>query len=196
MRLHVVTTQLPSYYEDSRRQRTISGAKQKKIVAEKTGGSYIIRSQTFVSAIKVSGMPDLERKIQVNMRIWPHEREALAKAAAESRTTFNGFVSGLVMSAFESRGLLNARGVLDDAVHALTPLVAEAHSLNMSGDYRRAVGKMLTLMRLLAGPDGPIIGRDRETVLGVIDEIETHERVLEIEANRRFRSMKTGGGAQ
>lgn len=133
------------------------------------------------------------RKVQVNLRVWPEEREALVKTASASGTTFNGYVTGLIFSAKEQAVLLTAEQVLGDAVRKFEPLVEEAHALSVSGDYRRAVGKLLLLM-------GPLMaqlpGREREAIDDVAREIEGCERVLEAEAAMRFRSLRTGGRAK
>ena len=73
------------------------------------------------------------------------------------------------------------------------PLVEEAHALSVSGDYLRAVGKLLLLLRPLMDQ---LPGREREAIDDVMREIEGCDRVLEAEAGMRIRSLRTGGRAK
>jgi predicted HicB family RNase H-like nuclease len=136
------------------------------------------------------------RKVQLNLRVWPEERNALVEEARAQGYTLNGWATGLMLNAREQRMLLNARQVLDDAVRKFEPLVEEAHALSVSGDYRRAVGKLLLLLRPLMDQ---LPGREREAIDDVTREIEGCDRVLEAEAAMRVRSLRTGeqatGGA-
>jgi hypothetical protein len=136
------------------------------------------------------------RKVQLNLRVWPEERDALVEEARNQGYTLNGWATGLMLNAREQRTLLNARQVLDDAVRKFEPLVEEAHALSVSGDYRRAVGKLLLLLRPLMDQ---LPGREREAIDDVTREIEGCDRVLEAEAAMRVRSLRTGeqatGGA-
>ena len=136
-------------------------------------------------------MPLPSSKVQINLRVSPEERDALTAEAKARRTTFNGYVTWLIFSAKEQARLLDARQVLSDAVGTLEPLLANAHDLEMSGSYRRAVGKLLLLLRPLMDQ---LPGREREAIDDVIREIEGCERVLEIVAASRFRSLRTTEG--
>jgi hypothetical protein len=130
------------------------------------------------------------RKVQVNLRVWPEERDALVAEARARGYTLNGWATGLILNAREQATLLNARQVLDDAVRKFEPLVEEAHALSVSGDYRRAVGRLLLLLRPLMDQ---LPGREREAIDDVTREIEGCDRVLEAEAAMRIRSLRTGG---
>jgi hypothetical protein len=133
------------------------------------------------------------RKVQVILRVWPEEREALLSAASASGTTFNGFATGLLMNALEQKSLLNVRGVLDAAARTFEPLIRDAHSLKVSGDYRRAVGRLELLLKPLL--ESVIVGREREAIVDAFETVRRCERVLEVEAAERFRSLKTTGAA-
>jgi hypothetical protein len=130
------------------------------------------------------------RKVQLNLRVWPEERDALAKEARAQGYTLNGWATGLMLNAREQRTLLTARQILDDAARKFEPLVEEAHALSVSGDYLRAVGKLLLLLRPIMEQ---LQRREREAIDDVIREIEGCNRGLEAEAGMRIRSLRTGG---
>jgi hypothetical protein len=134
--------------------------------------------------------------VQLNLRVWPEERDALVEEARTQGYTLNGWATGLMLNAREQRRLFTAGEVLDDAVSKFAPLVEQAHALSVSGDYRRAVGKLLLLLRPLMDSGQPIVGREREAIDDVIREIQGCDRVLEAEAATRVRSLRTGGRAK
>jgi hypothetical protein len=147
------------------------------------------------------------RKVQLNLRVWPEERDALVEEARAQGYTLNGWATGLIFRAKEQATLLEAKIVLSEAaletkqvlgdiVRMFAPLVDEAATLQISGDYRRAVGKLALLLQPLISADGQVKGREREALVDVLAEIDSCERALETEASDRFRRMRTTGKAR
>lgn len=121
------------------------------------------------------------------------ERDALVQAAGARKTTFNGFVTWLIFSALEQEKLLDAKLILDDAVGALKPLVENVNELAVSGDLRREVHGLKTLLRALL-ETGEIRGDSGEAIRGHLDGIDKAERVVERELGRRLGRIRTDGG--
>ena len=132
--------------------------------------------------------------VQINLRLKEAERLRLVAAARRSSApTFNRFLAGTLMNALDQGRLLDAAQAVEHVSRALQPLLSDLHELNVSGDYRRAVGKLLSLLRPLLATRA-IGGAAGEAIRATIDEIDIADRVFEIEAGNRYRRMHTSGG--
>ena len=125
--------------------------------------------------------------VQINLRLKEAERLRLVAAARRSSApTFNGFLAGTLMNALDQGRLLDAAQAVEHVSRGLQPLLSDLHELNVSGDYRRAVGKLLAIIRpllatnVIAGPTG-------EAIRATIDEIDVAEHVVsEMELGRQL----------
>jgi hypothetical protein len=131
--------------------------------------------------------------VQLNLRIRESERRLLAERAKRDRVSLNGLMAGLLMSALEQEQMLVANQLIENMVRGLSPLLSDVHELNVSGDYRRAINKLTTLLRPFLKSRSPIDGRAADAFAAVLDEIDNADRMVEIELGRRLRRMHTTG---
>jgi uncharacterized protein (DUF1778 family) len=132
------------------------------------------------------------RKVQINLRVWPDERETLTAKAKASGASFNNFCANVLVNGAEQVDFLTARRVLDDAVLKFQPLVEEAHAVSVGNDYRRAVGNLLALLKPLMDS---LPGSGRAGINDATREIASCERVLDAEAATRMKRLRTTGAA-
>ena len=133
-----------------------------------------------------------DRRVQLNVRILESERRQLVEAAHKRRTTLNATLAGLLMGGLQQERLLDAEQIIENTLRGVRPLLENVHELNVSGNYRRAVGKLMALVRPLLA-NGVIAGQTGEAIRAVLDEIDVAEIVAEKELGRRLRQMHTTG---
>jgi hypothetical protein len=128
--------------------------------------------------------------VQVAIRIREGERRQLVAAAKRNHTSFNGEIAHRIMRYSDQEQLHEIKSVHDSMVRNLSPLLVNIHELNKAGDLSRSVDELIALLkRQLAGETVPA-----EEIGLVIGKAETTKRMIEIEAGRRLRQMRIGGG--
>ena len=129
--------------------------------------------------------------VQVNLRMREAERRRLAEAAERNRTSLNAEMMARLDRSFEQRQLLQLDQISENVHRHLLPLLENVHELNKSGDYHRAVEKLIQRVEpLLARIDEP---GEVKAVQEAIADIARVQRMIEIEAGTRLRRMKTTG---
>jgi hypothetical protein len=131
--------------------------------------------------------------VQLNLRIRERERQRLAERATRANVSLNGLMARLLESGLDQEQMLSANQVIENVVRGLGPLLGDVHQLNVSGDYRRAVNKLTTLLRPFLKSNNPINGRTADAFTAVLDEIDVADRVVELELGRRLGRMHTTG---
>ena len=127
--------------------------------------------------------------VQIAVRVREGERRQLVTAAKRNHTSFNGEVVARIMRYSDQEQLLDVKRVHDTMQRGLSPLLDNIHELNKAGDLLLSNDELVALLkRQLAGE---ILAA--EEIGLAVNKAETTKRMIEIEAGRRLRRMKTGG---
>src|SRR5262245_32092862 len=116
--------------------------------------------------------------VQINLRLKESLRRRLNAAAKRNQVSLNAEMVARLDRSLDQEAIVGASELVQYVGRFLGPLLADVQELNVSGDYRRAIGKLLALLRPLL-PAGEIDQRTGEAILFVIDEIDKADAVCE-----------------